>query len=108
MGYRAFGWRNFRLRLRGVRLRNTHRRIPASASRQEIHHVPEGGKIIQGQVIGRRYVEVLLQFSKELRFFDTVDPQISFEVGIEFDDFLGIAGLLDDEVDQERFQLGGA
>ena len=33
-------------------------------------------------------------------------PRSASKIGIQFDDFGRIAGLLDDEVDQKRFQFG--
>ena len=52
-------------------------------------------------------VEVLLQFAKKLSLLDAVDSQVGFQISIQLDDFGRIAGLLDDEVDQECFQLAG-
>ncbi len=40
-----------------------------------------------------------------LRLFDAVDAEIGFEIGVEFDHFRRITRLLDNEVDQKRFQL---
>ncbi len=50
-------------------------------------------------------VEVLLQLAEQLGLFDAVDAQVRFQIGIQVDHFGRIAGLLDHEVDQERFEL---
>ena len=69
--------------------------------------MPQRGEIIQRHPFRSLHVEVLGQFTKQLRLLDAVDPQLRFEVGVQLDDFLGIAGMFDDKVDQEGLQFVG-
>ena len=66
----------------------------------------ERREIVEGQVLDRLHVKLLGQLAEELRLLDTVDTQVSFQIGIEFDDLWRITGLLDHEADQELFQIG--
>ena len=81
---------------------------------RKFEHVPQRGKVVERQSSARLHrrpqgtdVEILLQLAEELSLLDAVDAQVGFQIGVQIDDFGRIAGLLDDEVDQERFQLGG-
>ena len=67
----------------------------------------QGGKIVQRQVVTGRDVKIFLQLTKELRFLDAIDSQVGFEVCVQFDDVGWIAGLLDNEIDEKRFQFVG-
>ena len=67
--------------------------------------MPERGKIIEGEIFTRRNVEILAQLAEQLGLLNAVDAEVRFQVGIEFHDLRRIAGLLDDEADQELFQI---
>ena len=67
--------------------------------------MPQRGEIIQGKVFRRRHVEILPQFAEELGLLDAVDAQVGLQVGVQLDHLGRIAGLLDDEIDQERFEF---
>ncbi len=62
-------------------------------------------EVVEREIVSRREVEVLLQLAKELRLPDAVDAQIGLEIGVEFDHLRRITRLLDNEVDEKRFQL---
>ncbi len=70
-----------------------------------IHHVSERRKIIERDVLARRDVEILAQLAEQLGLLDTVDAQVGLQVGIQLDDLRRIAGLLDNELDKELFQV---
>ncbi len=80
---------------------------------QKVEDVPKRGEVVERQRSTRGVggqgtdVEVFLQFTEELGLLDAVDAQVSFQIGIQVDDFGRIAGLFDDEVDQESFQFDG-
>ena len=52
----------------------------------------------------RRHLELLGDFTEQLRLLDAVDAQIGFQIRIQFDHVLGIARLLDDKPQEERPQ----
>ena len=77
------------------------------ASAEEVQHVPQGREIVERQVVDTAAPrsKYSLQLAEELGLLNAVDAQVGFEIGVQLDDFGRIAGLLDDEIDQERFEL---
>ena len=70
-----------------------------------IEQVPQGGEIIERhRSIGFESI-FLTDFAHHLRFADAVDPQIGLQVHIQLDDLFRVTGLLDNKVDQERFDI---
>ena len=65
----------------------------------------EGAEVIERDTgVGREPV-TLADLTEELRLADAVDTEIPFEIGVELDNFLRIARLIDDETDEESLQL---
>ena len=73
---------------------------------QVIHHMSQCGEVIEREVFRRGDVEVFLQLAEQLGLLDAVDSQVGLQIGIKLDNLGWIAGLLDDEADEEGFQLG--
>ena len=73
-------------------------------SLKKLHHVPKCRKVVERQVLGRLDIDLELfgQFTEELCLLDAIDTEITFKISVEFDHFFGIAGLLDNEIDEEH------
>ena len=67
--------------------------------------MPQGRKVIKRQaVVGCQRI-LLANLTKQLRFANAVDPEVSLKVGVEFHNLPWIAGLLHHEVDQKGLQF---
>ncbi len=75
----------------------------------EVEDAADRAEIVQRQVlqIARQVLQVVVlsEFADELRLLDAVDPQVGFEIGIQFDHLGRVTGLIHHEVDHERRQF---
>ena len=69
--------------------------------------MPQRREIVERHVFGNLDfdIEMLGEFAEELCFFDAIDAKVGFKIGIEFHHFRRITRLLDDKIDQERFEF---
>ena len=67
--------------------------------------MPQRAEVIQRYRVVCRQAVLLPDLAKELGLADAVDPQIGLQIGVHFHDLARITRLLDDKVNEERFDV---
>ena len=69
--------------------------------------MPQRAEVIQRYRVVCRQAVLLPDLTKELGLADAVDPQIGLQISVHFHDLARITRLLDDKVNEKRFQFLG-